>query len=219
MRKSVVSILALCSILMASSHCHREDANASGKSSPDRPQSSKGKPLPDKIIVDIIPFDGIPEEVKKSVLHDLKEILPTVTLQSQRALPANSYYAPRKRYKADTLLTFLSSITPKGHVSIGITDKDISTAKGSIEDWGVMGLSFFPGNACVVSTFRLDKSNLREQFFKTAIHELGHTQGLDHCPVKTCYMRDAEGKNPTDEETGFCPACKAYLVQKGWLIK
>jgi archaemetzincin len=81
-----------------------------------------------------------------------------------------------------------------------------------------MGLGFEPGNACVISTFRLSKTNFAAQFYKVALHELGHTQGLPHCPNKTCLMRDAEGSNHLDEETGFCPSCKAYLKSKGWLI-
>jgi archaemetzincin len=32
-------------------------------------------------------------------------------------------------------------------------------------------------------------------------------------------MRDAEGGNPTDEETGFCPSCKEFLIRKGWQLK
>jgi len=82
-----------------------------------------------------------------------------------------------------------------------------------------MGLSFQPGNACIASTFRLDKQNLLDQLFKVAIHELGHTQGLDHCNVKTCYMRDAEGKNTTDQEIGFCDKCKSVLIAKGLIMQ
>ena len=54
------------------------------------------------------------------------------------------------------------------------------------------------------------------QLFKVSIHELGHTQGLPHCAVKYCFMRDAEGRNPTNDEKDFCPACKTFLKQKGW---
>lgn len=121
-------------------------------------------------------------------------------------------------YKADTLISFLSETAPRGHISIGLTNRDISTTNGEIDDWGVIGLSFIPGNACVVSTFRLNKSNLSDQLFKVAIHELGHTQGLDHCGNKTCYMMDAEGKNTTDQEKEFCPKCKAFLSGKGCII-
>lgn len=95
---------------------------------------------------------------------------------------------------------------------------DISTSKGEIKDWGVMGLGYCPGKSCVASSFRLSAQKRQQQFFKVAIHELGHTQGLAHCANKTCLMRDAEGSNYLNEETGFCENCKAVLVKKGWKL-
>ena len=100
---------------------------------------------------------------------------------------------------------------------VGITSKDISTTKGKNPDHGVMGLGSMGGKSCMISTFRLKKGS-NEQLFKTVIHELGHNFGLDHCPVKTCFMRDAEGKNPLDQEKEFCTGCKKVLVNKGWKL-
>jgi archaemetzincin len=60
------------------------------------------------------------------------------------------------------------------------------------------------------------KANKADQFYKVALHELGHTEGLQHCPIKSCLMRDAEGGNPLDDETAFCTACKKYLQTKNW---
>ena len=76
-----------------------------------------------------------------------------------------------------------------------------------------MGLGYCPGKACVVSDYRIkNKTN----YFKVVLHELGHTMGLGHCVVKSCFMRDAEGHDTTDEETEFCTNCKNYLKNKGW---
>jgi len=80
-------------------------------------------------------------------------------------------------------------------------------------------LGFEPGNACVVSTFRLPKMKLSRQLSKLCLHELGHTQGLPHCKNKTCFMRDAEGGNHLEEEIDFCESCKSYLKSEGWLLK
>lgn len=54
------------------------------------------------------------------------------------------------------------------------------------------------------------------QLFKD---ELGHTRALLHCAVKYCFMRDAQGQNPTNEETDFCTSCKLFLEVKGWSFK
>jgi archaemetzincin len=81
-----------------------------------------------------------------------------------------------------------------------------------------MGLGYCPGTACIASSYRLKKGNKLTQFYKVAIHELGHTQGLPHCSTKTCLMRDAEGGNPIDEENDFCPKCKKVLIAAGWAL-
>ena len=141
---------------------------------------------------------------------------PTAILRPAIPLPAFAFYAQRNRYKADTIIRFLDQFGNADTVIIGITDKDISTVKGTIPDWGVMGLGNCPGNACVVSTFRL--GNVHDQLYKLELHELGHTQGLPHCTNKTCYMRDAAGGNHLDEETGFCSSCAAFLKKKGWRL-
>lgn len=171
------------------------------------------------VTIDIIPFENLAEDDIDYITVALKKIITNVEVKQKEKLPKQAYYAIRNRYRADTLIGYLSKKTPLQHVSVGLTTKDISHTKGSIKDYGIMGLGFRPGNACVVSSFRLAKENKREQFFKVCIHELGHTAGLPHCPEKTCFMRDAEGKNHTNEEVDFCINCKAFLIAKGWNLK
>lgn len=168
------------------------------------------------IIVDIQPLGDIPKQTVDHVRKELQKIYPNIEVKKSIPLPKLAYYEGRKRYRADSLIHFLHRQTKERHVTIGLTIKDISTTKDKIKDYGIMGLGYCPGNACVASTFRLSKKDVLEQLFKTSIHELGHTQGLPHCPNKTCFMRDAEGKNRTNEEKEFCPKCKTHLVSKGW---
>ncbi len=97
---------------------------------------------------------------------------------------------------------------------LAITRTDISTTKGGHADWGVIGLGYSPGNACIVSSFRLSKKNTTDQWIKICLHELGHTRGLPHCKVTNCYMRDAEGHNVANELTEFCGDCAAKLTGK-----
>jgi len=171
------------------------------------------------IVIDVQPFSDVSTKEKTYVFEALKKVYPNVEMKEAIGLPKAAYYPARKRYRADSLIDFLGARTVAGHVALGITTKDISATKGAVKDWGIMGLGFLPGNACVVSTFRLSKTETLDQLFKISIHELGHTQGLPHCPVKFCFMRDAEGHNPTNEETDFCPSCKAHLVARGWKFK
>jgi archaemetzincin len=168
------------------------------------------------LVIQIQPFGNFPEEDQQYVYNAIKKHYPYVSLIKPLPLPKKAFYAKRNRYKADSLLTFLSSRTGEGEVIIGLTEKDISTTKDKVKDWGILGLGLCPGKSCVASTYRLSKEKRQEQLFKVCIHELGHTQGLKHCPVEYCYMHDAEGRNTTDEETDFCPDCKAVLKAKGW---
>ncbi|MES2543732.1 MAG: matrixin family metalloprotease [Bacteroidota bacterium] len=170
-----------------------------------------------KVIV-IQPFGDFPKTESEITLKQIKKVNPNTVMRENIPFPAASYYKPRNRYKASILLEFLKKRIGKDTVIIGLSRLDLSTKKGAIEDWGVMGLGYRPGNACVVSSFRLSKSNKREQFYKVALHELGHTQGLPHCPKKNCLMRDAEGGNPLDQEKEFCPDCKKYLQEKNWIL-
>ncbi len=169
-------------------------------------------------VVIILPYTDIDTSIVNQTIASLKKVLPNTILLKSIELPSNTYYQPRNRYRADSLLNFESRLVGADTVVIGMTSKDISTTKNEVEDWGVMGLGYSPGNACVISSFRLTPKNKVAQFYKVAIHELGHTQGLPHCSQKYCFMRDANGGNPLDEETSFCESCKAYLIKKGWLL-
>ncbi|MCS4301484.1 MULTISPECIES: Zn-dependent protease [unclassified Chryseobacterium] len=168
------------------------------------------------ITILIQPFRDIPSEKVGKVTEGIRKVYPNIKVLDAIDFPGNAYYKERNRYRADSIIKFLSAETKEGFVTIGLTSKDISVTKGNVKDFGVMGLGYRPGKACVASNFRLNKINSDEQFYKIAIHELGHTQGLPHCPEKMCFMRDAEGKNPTNEETDFCKKCKTFLISKNW---
>ncbi len=170
------------------------------------------------LTIDVQPFSDMSKEQISLVCKGIKNIYPNIELKDPIELPAMAFYKERNRYRADSIIKFFRHREKEGHMVIALTNKDISTTKGDIKDYGIMGLGLCPGNVCVVSSYRLAKNDNWSQFFKVALHELGHTQGLPHCPVKICFMRDAEGKNHTDEETGFCSKCKAYLVSKGWVL-
>ncbi|WP_246008694.1 Zn-dependent protease [Chryseobacterium lactis] len=168
------------------------------------------------ITILVQPFRDVTPQSLKTVTEGIKKVYPNVQVLEAIDFPKNTYYKERNRYRADSIIKFLSERTKEGFVTIGLTSKDISATRGRIKDFGIMGLGYRPGKACVASKFRLSKDNTDEQFYKIAIHELGHTQGLPHCPEKMCFMRDAEGKNPTNEETDFCKKCKTFLMNKNW---
>ena len=138
------------------------------------------------------------------------------------ALPASAFYPPRGRYRAEKLLEFLRGLLPDDGLRIqGMTAADISTTNGRFADWGILGLGDLPGPACVISSFRCkktarDPAHARERLAKVAVHELGHTLGLAHCPTRGCLMEDAGGLVATcDREHDFCGRCRKLLASFG----
>lgn len=166
--------------------------------------------------IKIIPLgDNIPEAFIRSVQGEVEKFLPDVNLEPVSPLPSFAYNKVKNRYRADSIIHWLSRRANANEIYLAITNVDISTTKGEIKDWGVMGLGFQPGKAAIASNFRMKN---KTDFWKVAIHELGHTSGLPHCPEKTCFMRDANGGNPTREEKSFCKNCELALKKIGWQL-
>lgn len=174
--------------------------------------------MPDKAIsVAIQPLGSMPPKsisaVKKGLLASYQV---RVTVLTPVALPKEAFYYPRSRYRADKLLTFLAKTPGSYDKVLGITSKDISTTNGSHHDWGLFGLGQLPGRSCILSSFRLGRKGPKtrdQRLAEVAIHEVGHTFGLDHCPTAKCVMADAEGSIKTvDESTGkLCEICRRKL--------
>ncbi len=137
-----------------------------------------------------------------------------------RAMPAAAFYKPRKRWRADEILSFLNaSVLPDSGCTIvmGFTREDISTTKPPFEDWGILGLGQIGGTASVVSSFRASRRVGRKQAamrtVKVVNHELGHVLGMDHGGEPGCVMNDAAGTVKTiDKEPGLlCPNERSFV--------
>lgn len=190
-------IIRLLLIMLILSGCH---SNVGSRKVPD-------------IHIRILPLGRVKENYTREAYDNIQKIAGHAVLLPATEIPAMAFYAPRNRYRADSLIRWMSKQAKANEIYIGITTQDISTTKGEYADYGVMGLGYCPGKACIVSSYRLKN---KQHFYKLVIHELGHNMGLQHCPVPTCYMRDAKGGDPTEEEKGFCKQCAAYLQKKGW---
>jgi archaemetzincin len=170
------------------------------------------------------PLGGqLPTEDVELVRRALTELIGMETRPLPRAdLPAAAFYPPRRRYRAEKLLDFLDGrLPPDGTRILGLTGVDISTTKGRFADWGLLGLGRIGGASSVISEFRCrmrspGPANARQRLAKVAVHEAGHTLGLEHCPTRGCLMEDAEGQVATcDREYDFCRRCRGLLAATG----
>ncbi len=84
----------------------------------------------------------------------------------------------------------------------------------------VYGEAQLGGAACVVSTFRLNEGrsglNISQKYIgrivKEAIHELGHTFNLRHCPEQTCIMHYCRNEEDVDRKSDqLCRYCIIML--------
>jgi archaemetzincin len=186
--------------------------------------ASTPKSEPTRARVLLVKIGTFPDTLLDSIEKGLRsELQVDVVRREGIALPKEAYYPKRKRYRADELLKTLTALAegePEGTKVLGMTSVDISTTKGDVEDWGIFGLGDLSGTACVLSTFRLrghlrNKAHFRFRVVSVAVHEVGHTLGLDHCTEPKCVMLDAEGTIRTvDESTGSLGlGCKLKLDQ------
>ena len=174
-------------------------------------------------IIGIQPLGTISEELLTVIFKGIESVYNAqVVFSMPVSMPAQAFYAPRSRYRADSLLHYLDAHgDPQCTKVIGITTYDISTTKAPHKDWGIFGLGSLGGFSCVVSTYRLKAGNVstkifHERLIKVINHELGHTIGLPHCSYQGCLMEDAKGKIATvdNESEAFCPDCRVLLTGK-----
>lgn len=170
----------------------------------------------------LIPIGEVNEASIKTLNQALEEIFGQETqIGESIALPQESWNQRRGQYIASKLLARLPFPSSLSDRVLGIADVDVFAS----------GLNFVFGEADIarrtafISLWRLrqefyclpqNQSLFRERTLKEAVHELGHTYGLGHCPDSTCVMYFSNSLRDTDiKGWDFCPNCKEkYKIYK-----
>jgi archaemetzincin len=130
-------------------------------------------------------------------------------------LEAEFAYNPlRRQYHSTQILTkILQKPRRETWRVLGVTEIDLYIPILTF----VFGEAQVSEGGAVVSAHRLrqefyglpaNPQLLHERLLKEALHELGHTYGLRHCPDYNCVMSASYGVERIDlKQADFCPAC------------
>lgn len=167
--------------------------------------------------IELVAVGEIPDGTLESIIPGLRRRFNT-NVQIGETIPTQKGWIDieRAQYRAGPILDALVR-SQNDSRRLGVIDADIFAP----------GLDFIFGQAIVGGCCAIiGLARLREEFYQRetdqdlfrlrtlieAVHEIGHTTGLDHCPDPLCVMnfsreiRDSDRKGPD-----FCALCQAMI--------
>lgn len=135
-------------------------------------------------------------------------------------IPEEALNGRRQQYDSRVMLSRIHSYAERQKSLsriLGIVDVDIFVPNLSF----VFGEAGCPGKAALISLWRLrpkfygkaaNKELFVERSTKEAVHEIGHTFGLTHCPNPFCVMFFSNSIFETDRKQSlFCSKCYSRI--------
>ena len=146
-------------------------------------------------------------------------LMATVQTMPSIPVPPESFEARRNQYYSTKILKEMLGDVPQDALKLlGVTDEDLCIPILTY----VFGEAQVGGTAAVVSLARLrqehygltpDRPLLLERLRKESLHELGHTFGLIHCPLRECVMYLSNTVVDVDTRgRDFCMACRMVVA-------
>lgn len=169
-------------------------------------------------LIYLLPVGLIEDEVLKVLEQRLHQVLGwDIRRSAPLQMPTTAFNAVRQQYEALQVMRTVAEVIPADATrALGIMKEDISIPMLTF----VFGQAQLHGQVALMSLARL-----RQEFYglpeneelmmtravKEALHELGHTFGLVHCPTTSCVMTLANDIQHVDKkESEFCGGCAVY---------
>jgi archaemetzincin len=152
--------------------------------------------------IEIVPVGSVPTKILEAILPAIQARFAGRVVRLAVAgieHPAYAFAATRRQYRAEPILERLAGLPGHAERRLGVADLDLFTP----------GLNFIfgearPGGAvAIIALARLRPDFwgeparpglLLQRTIKEAVHELGHSYGLDHCGRPSCVI-----SNPVED--------------------
>ena len=176
-------------------------------------------------VVYLVPIGEVDEDILTSLCQALeREFGKPCEVAPALPYPSYAYNERRQQYLSSSILHRMRGLAlPRAHRLLGVVDLDLYVPELNF----VFGQASLRGKEAVIALPRLrqslyglpdDPGLFQQRVVKEAVHELGHTYGLGHCPDRLCVMHFSNSLHDTDiKGRSFCSNCQVGLASQGRL--
>jgi archaemetzincin len=172
-------------------------------------------------MITIVPIGDVDESLLKSLGISLEEIFGKKARTADKIQPPEeSWHRDRTQYLASAIFAVLPAPSSSVDRVLGVVDVDLFARGLNF----VFGQADVGGRRAVISLYRLrqefygfahNEDIFRQRTLKEAVHELGHTYGIGHCPNPICVMHFSNTLSDTDlKGWKFCSKCQMKISRE-----